>query len=155
MDFVPSVPLGSHLPPSLQCSHTPDRESARAKPHLGTLQPLCLSGKFTLHWPGLGLPALHYQLLATGTHCSWQSQGKGTPYWNSSSGEKGRAAFSQPGPKTIHAFRCKYKISIFIMDVDDFIIFMHVGGCVCIPWGRDFFIIYGLNILIKYIPNVW
>lgn len=87
MDSVPSVPLGSHLtsslPPSFPC--------LRQKVHglrFTSLQPLCLSGWFTLHWPGLGLPGPHYQLLATGTYCSWQTQGKGIPYRNSSS-EKG------------------------------------------------------------------
>lgn len=88
-------------------------ESARAKLHLGALQPLCLSGWFTLHRPGLGLPGPHYQLLATGTHCSWQTPGRGTlqkfRQW-----KKGlrrsclfTAAAQSPGPNIIHEFRFK------------------------------------------------
>lgn len=93
MDSVPSVPLGSHLLPSLTILPILSTESARAKLHLGALQPLCLSGWFTLRWPGLGLPGPHYQLLATGTHCSSQTHGRGTLYRNSSSEKRGRRFF--------------------------------------------------------------
>lgn len=112
------------LPPSLPPSLIPQTESVRAKLHLGVLQPLCLSGWFTLHWPGLGLPGPHYQLPATGTHCSWQTQGRGTPHRNSCSGKRGwgeevfyTAPAPGPGPNSIHAFRrTDRKTSVFTME---------------------------------------
>lgn len=106
MDSVPSVPLGSHLLPSLTVLPILSTESARAKLHLGALQPLCLSGWFTLCWPGLGLPGPHYQLLATGTHCSWQTHGRGTLYRDSSSEKRG-VCFFFFFYSCSHVFRCK------------------------------------------------
>lgn len=92
--FPLSLPFFLSLPLSL----IPSTESVRAKLHLVALQPFCLSGWFTLHWPGLGLPGLHYQLLATGTHCSWQTQGKGTPHRNYCSGKGGWGGKVFPQP---------------------------------------------------------
>lgn len=93
-------------------------ESARAKLHLGALQPLCLSGWFTLHWPGLGLPGPHYQLLATGTCCSWQAQGRGTlqKFWQWKKGLRRSCLFTaavhSPGRNIIHEFGFKGRKNI-------------------------------------------
>ncbi len=127
MDSVPSASLGSHLL-SLPLSLFPS-QSARAKLHLGALQPLCLSGWFTLHWPGLGLPGPHYQLPATGTHCSWQTQGRGTQkhtqkflQWKKGMRRSGisTAPAPSPGPNAIHAFR-RTDRKTFIFTKDHFL----------------------------------
>lgn len=137
MDSVTCASLGSHvllsLPPSfpLSLSLLPSTESVRAKLHLGALQPLCLSGWFTLHWPGLGLPGPHYQLPATGTHCSWQTQGRGTLHitflqWKVAE-KRGisTAPAPTPDPNSIHAFRrTDRKTSICT-----------VNNCLCMFWS--------------------
>lgn len=85
---LPSVSLVLRPPPS----RVP--YSVSAKLHLVALQPLCLSGWFTLRWPegkGKGgglLPGPHYQLLATGTRSSWQTRGRSTLHRNSTTGRK-------------------------------------------------------------------
>ena len=101
---VPPLALTSCIPSfPLSLSLLPSTESVRAKLHLGALQPLCLSGWFTLHWPGLGLPGPHYQLPATGTHCFWQTQGRGTLHITFLQWKKGlrREVFPQPQPRLL------------------------------------------------------
>lgn len=141
MDSVLSASLSSHLlslplslSPSFPLSLFPS-QSARAKLHLGALQPLCLSGWFTLHWPGLGLPGPHYQLPATGTHCSWQTQGRGTQkhtqkflQWKTGLRRRGisTAPAPSPGPNSIHAFR-RTDRNTLIFTMENFL--MHVFKC--------------------------
>lgn len=93
---------------------------------------------------GLGLPGLHYQLPATGTHCSWQTQGRGTPHRKSCSGKKGGAEEAEVFPQPQQPGPVRNLVLFFFFTMENFLSVFSSAKCLmskCVQVGWDLWVI--------------